>query len=220
VSNEAHEGACGNCDNCLRPPGTWDATEAARKLLSCVYRTGQRFGSGHLIDVLLGKSTARIERFGHDRLSVFGIGSDLDKATWHSVIRQLLALGYLKPDPEGHGGLSLGDDCRALLRGEMTLTLRADLKARGTTRGSQRSGSRNVQIPTDSPIWQALREWRTATAGEEGVPPYVIFHDATLAAIVEARPSALDELAAISGVGQHKLERYGEAVLDVMASVD
>jgi ATP-dependent DNA helicase RecQ len=102
----------------------------------------------------------------------------------------------------------------------MTLTLRADLKARGTTRGSQRSGSRNVQIPTDSPIWQALREWRTATAGEEGVPPYVIFHDATLAAIVEARPSALDELAAISGVGQHKLERYGEAVLDVMASVD
>ena len=217
--DEHHAGDCGHCDNCLKPPGTWDATEAARKLLSCVFRTGQRFGAGHLIDVLLGKSTARIERFGHDGLSVFGIGSDQSKATWHSVIRQLLALGYLKPDPEGHGGLMLGDDCRALLRGEMNLTLRADLQA---GKKPKRSGTRSpsaVEVPSDSPAWQALREWRTATAGEEGVPPYVIFHDATLAAIVEAHPGSLEELAGISGVGQHKLERYGEPVLNVLASL-
>jgi len=218
--DEHHAGDCGNCDNCLKPPGTWDATEAARKLLSCVYRTGQRFGAGHLIDVLLGKSTARIERFGHDELSVFGIGHDHDKATWHSVIRQLLALGYLRPDPEGHGGLVLGDDCRALLRGEMTLTLRADLNTRKKSRPARDRAAVQHSVPTHSPIWQALREWRTATAGEQGVPPYVIFHDATLAAIVEARPSELEDLAEISGVGQHKLERYGEAVLDVMASVE
>ncbi|MEE4330471.1 MAG: DNA helicase RecQ [Wenzhouxiangella sp.] len=217
--DEHHAGNCGHCDNCLNPPGTWDATEAARKLLSCVYRTGQRFGAGHLIDVLLGRSTARIEGFGHDRLSVFGIGTDHSKATWHSVIRQLLALGYLRPDPEGHGGLMLGEDCRALLRGEMALTLRADLQAE---KKSKRSASRSrpgAEVPSDSPLWQALREWRTATAGEQGVPPYVIFHDATLAAIVEARPASLDELAGISGVGQHKLERYGEPVLNVLASV-
>ncbi|MEN1728943.1 MAG: DNA helicase RecQ [Pseudomonadota bacterium] len=213
--DEHHPGSCNHCDNCLNPPKSWDATEAARKLLSCVYRTGQRFGAGHLVDVLLGKDTARVERFGHDQLSVFGLGSDHDKATWHSVIRQLLALGYLRPDPEGHGGLMLGEDCRALLRGEITLTLRADIKAKKKRRTSKAAR----QVPASSPLWEALREWRTATAGEEGVPPYVIFHDATLAAIVEAEPTSLEELADISGVGQHKLARYGEAVLDVLASV-
>ena len=218
--DEAYEGECGNCDNCLKPPTTWDATEAARKVLSCVYRTGQRFGAGHLVDVLLGKSTDRIARFGHDELSVFGIGVEHDKATWHSVVRQLLALGHLKPDPEGHGGMMLGDDCRDLLRGEMSLTLRADLRPK------QRRGSRSTSrksrddIPSDSPSWEALREWRTAAAGEQGVPPYVIFHDATLAAIVEAQPESMDELAEISGVGQHKLKRYGELVLNVLASVE
>jgi len=217
--DEHHDGHCGHCDNCLKPPGTWDATEAARKLLSCVYRTGERFGAGHLIDVMLGKSTARIERFGHDSLSVFGIGTDHSKASWHSVIRQLLALGYLKPDPEGHGGLMLGDDCRSLLRGEIELTLRADIQVGRKPKRSGNRGRPSSEVPSDSPIWQALREWRTATAGEEGVPPYVIFHDATLAAIVEASPSSLEELAGISGVGQHKLERYGEPVLNVLASV-
>jgi len=218
--DERYEGSCGNCDNCIKPPGTWDATEAARKLLSCVFRTGQRFGAGQLIDVLLGKSTARTERFGHDQLSVFGIGGDQSKATWHSVIRQLLALGYLKPDPEGHGGLMLGDDCRALLRGETELTLRADIQAKKKRAAPATRARSSLGVPSDSPLWQALREWRTATAGEEGVPPYVIFHDATLAAIVEAHPSTIDELAGISGVGQHKLKRYGEPVLDVLASVN
>ncbi len=213
--DEQYEGACGNCDNCLSPPKTWDATEAARKLLSCVYRTGQRFGAGHLVDVLLGKDSDRIQRFGHDQLSVFGIGTEHDKTTWHSVTRQLLALGYLKPDPEGHGGMMLGDDCRDLLRGELSLTLRADLRPK------KKAGSSKARrdIPSDSPAWEALREWRTATAGEEGVPPYVIFHDATLAAIVEAQPDSMDALAEISGVGQHKLKRYGELVLDVLASL-
>jgi len=213
--DEQHPGQCGNCDNCIDPPKTWNATEAARKLLSCVYRTGQRFGAGHLIDVLMGKDSDRITRFGHDRLSVHGIGSDLDKAAWHSVIRQLLALGYLQPDPEGHGGMMLGEDCRALLRGETELILRADLRPGKTRRASKARAER----PTGSPVWEALREWRMATAGEEGVPPYVIFHDATLAAIVDGAPSSLDELAEISGVGQHKLRRYGDQVLGVLASV-
>jgi ATP-dependent DNA helicase RecQ len=213
--DEQHPGKCGNCDNCIDPPKTWNATEPARKLLSCVYRTGQRFGAGHLIDVLMGKDTDRITRFGHDQLSVHGIGSDLDKATWHSVIRQLLALGYLQPDPEGHGGLVLGEDCRALLRGETELILRADLRPGK----AGRAGKTRAERPTGSPAWEALREWRLATAGEEGVPPYVIFHDATLAAIVDGAPSSLDELAEISGVGQHKLRRYGDQVLGVLASV-
>jgi len=213
--DEDHPGDCGHCDNCQQPPETWDATEAAQKVLSCVYRTGQRFGAAYVVDILLGKSDDRTERFGHDKLSTFGIGTDLDKKTWHSVIRQLLALGYLIPDPEGHGGLALGEDCRDLLRGELTLTLRRDpTPARGKSRRASR-----VDVDTESPVWQALRQWRLETAGEENVPPYVIFHDATLAAIVENRPESLDQLAEISGVGKHKLERYGDQVLNVLASL-
>ncbi|AKS40685.1 DNA helicase RecQ [Wenzhouxiangella marina] len=213
--DETHPGHCGNCDNCQTPPTTWDATEAARKLLSCVYRTGQRFGAGHLVDVLLGKDSDRMRQFGHDQLSVHGIGTEHDKATWHSVVRQLLALGYLRPDPEGHGGLVLDDSCRELLRGEQKLTLREDIRPAGR----KRAVKARADVDTGSPLWQALRQWRTATAGEEGVPPYVIFHDATLAAIVEAEPESLDELAGISGVGRHKLDRYGEQVLEVLASI-
>ena len=213
--DEDHPGQCGNCDNCLNPPETWDATEAARKVLSCVYRTGQRFGAGHVIDVLMGRETDRIANLGHADLSTFGIGQDLDKKTWHSVIRQLLAHGHLQPDPEGHGGLQLGPDCRCLLRGETTLTLRRDVAVpRKRARGSAR-----IEVDTSAPGWQALREWRLVTAQEENVPPYVIFHDATLAAILDARPDSLAELANISGVGRHKLEKYGEAVLDVLAGL-
>ncbi len=213
--DEEHPGACGHCDNCQNPPETWDATEAAQKILSCVYRTGQRFGAGYVVDILQGKADDRAERFGHDKLSTFGIGTDLDKKTWHSVIRQLLALGHLVPDPEGHGGLVLGEHCRELLRGELSLTLRRDP---APARRESRRASR-VDVDTESPVWQALRQWRLETAGEENVPPYVIFHDATLAAIVESRPESLDELAEISGVGKHKLERYGDQVLNVLASL-
>ena len=214
--DEEYPGECGNCDNCLEPPATWDATEAARMALSCVYRTGQRFGAGHIIDVLQGKANDRIANFGHDRLSTYGIGTDIDKTTWHSVIRQLLALGYLEPDPEGHGGLRLGPECRDLLKGEVTLRLRRD------RRPSKRMPAKRVKVTVDtsSPGWQRLREWRLMIAQEESVPPYVIFHDATLAAILEALPETLAELAAINGVGEHKLEKYGEAVLDVLAEFE
>ncbi len=213
--DEHHPGACGHCDNCLNPPATWDATEAARKALSCVYRTGQRFGAGHVIDVLLGKNTDRISALGHDTLSTFGLGADIDRKTWQSVIRQLLALGHLQPDPEGHGGLQLTERCRPLLKGEVQVELRRDtipLKR-------QRAAGSRVEVDTSAPGWQALRQWRLQTAGEQGVPPYVIFHDATLAAILDARPRTLDELGAVSGVGQHKLERYGRDVLNVLATL-
>ncbi len=213
--DEDHPGACGRCDNCLHPPETWDATEAARKALSCVYRTGQRFGAGHVVDVLLGNATDRITALGHDRLSTFGIGADLDRRAWQSVLRQLLALGHLQPDPAGHGGLQLSERCRPLLKGEHRVQLRRDAVP---LRRKRAAGSR-VEIDTDSPDWQALRHWRLETAREQGVPPYVIFHDATLAAILEARPQTLAELAQVTGVGQHKLDQYGSEVLDVIAAL-
>jgi ATP-dependent DNA helicase RecQ len=213
---EAHPGGCGHCDNCQNPPETWDATEAARMALSCVFRTGQRFGAGHVVDVLTGKTTERIEQLGHDRLSTWGIGRDTDRGTWHSVLRQLLAAGYLVPDPEGHGGLRLGPDCRDLLRGEKTIRMRRD----AVPSSRKTRAKKVVEVDTESPLWQALRQWRLETARSEEVPPYVIFHDATLAAIVEARPRSLEELATISGVGEHKLARYGEAVIQALEGAE
>jgi len=211
---EDHPGDCGHCDNCQDPPETWDATEAARMALSCVYRTGQRFGAGHVVDVLTGKTTERVEQLGHDRLSTWAIGRDTDRNTWHSVLRQLLGAGHLVPDPEGHGGLRLGPDCRDLLRGEQSIDMRRD----AVPSSRKARAKKSVDIDTESPLWQALRQWRLETARSEGVPPYVIFHDATLAAIVESRPRSLDELATISGVGEHKLARYGEAVIQALES--
>ena len=212
--DETHPGRCGHCDNCLNPPETWDATEAARKALSCVYRTGQRYGAGHVIDVLTGKRGERVESLGHTRLSTFGIGADLDRKIWQSVLRQLLALGHLQPDPAGHGGLQLTERCRALLKGEVQVELRRD----ATPLRRQRAAGSQVEVDTESSDWQALRHWRLETAREQGVPPYVIFHDATLAAILEARPQNLDQLAQVTGVGQHKLDKYGQEVLDVIAA--
>jgi len=213
---EDHPGNCGQCDNCQNPPETWDATQAARMALSAVFRTGQRFGAGHIVDVLTGKESERAEQLGHDRLSTWAIGVDIDRSTWHSVLRQLLAAGYLVPDPEGHGGLRLGPDCRALLRGETSIEMRRD----AVPSGRKTRAKKAVGIDTESPLWQALRKWRLETARSEEVPPYVIFHDATLAAIVESRPRTLDELATISGVGEHKLSRYGEAVIRAIESVE
>ena len=213
--DEHHPGACGHCDNCLNPPETWDATEAARKALSCVYRTGQRFGAGHVIDVLVGNATDRVHSLGHASLSTFGIGSDIDRKTWQSVIRQLLALGHLQPDPDGHGGLQLTERCRPLLKGEVRVEMRRDT----VPLKRQRAAGSRVEVDTDSPDWQALRHWRLETAREQGVPPYVIFHDATLAAILDARPQTLAELSQVTGVGQHKLDRYGEDLLGVILSL-
>jgi ATP-dependent DNA helicase RecQ len=213
---ETHPGNCGHCDNCLRPPPTRDATEAARKLLSCVYRTGQRFGAQHVVDVLLGNATDRVRQWAHDRLSTFGIGREAGRAFWMTLARQLLAQGLLAADPNGHGGLRLAPACRPLLRGETRFEVREEL-APGTGGGS----SRDRQRPTaDAAAWEALRRCRKALADEEGVPPYVIFHDATLTEMLERRPSDLAELSAVPGVGRHKLAQYGERFLAVLAELD
>lgn len=211
--NEHHPGQCGGCDNCLSPPETWDATEAARKALSCIFRTDQRFGATHILDVLHGRLTERITRLGHDQLSTFGIGRELNKEAWFSVLRQLLAKGYIEPDPDGHGGLQLTEQSRGLLRGEETLLCRLD-----TLASPQQPTSLKSAIESTSPLWQAFKNWRLEMAHELKVPPYVIFHDQTIQAIIEARPDDLEELGQVHGVGRHKLERYGEAVLQVLWS--
>ena len=201
---------CGNCDNCLAPPQTWDATQAARKALSCIYRTGQRFGAVHLIDVLRGRDTERVMQWNHDRLSVFGIGADLDEPTWRGVFRQLVALGYARPDHEAYGALRLTEASRAVLRGEEIVEMR---------RAAPRVSRKKTKPATvASPLLDRLKAWRLAEARAQAVPPYVVFHDSTLAAIAEARPTTLQALAGISGMGTKKLERYGAALLEVLAS--
>ncbi len=204
---------CGNCDTCLSPVETWDATEAAQKALSCVHRTGQRFGVNYLIDVLLGKDMARIRQFGHDRLSVYGIGKELDNNQWRSVFRQLIARNLLSVDIQGHGGLHLTENCREVLRGETRLMLRKERKAEKATRRSR--SERNIAA-TDSTLWEALRECRSTLARERDVPPYVIFHDATLMEMLERQPTTAEQLLRISGVGERKLENYGEVFLAVI----
>lgn len=202
---------CGNCDNCLQPPKTWDATVAAQKALSCVYRTGQRFGVNYLIDVLLGKDNERIRQFKHDTLSTYGIGSEHNANAWRGVFRQLIARGILEVDVEGHGSLHLTEAARPILRGEETVNLRVQPKP---TR--QRRDRDSAVDPAYSALWEALREHRKALAEEQGVPAYVIFHDATLMEMAERQPQTLDELGHISGVGQRKLDRYGEDFLAVI----
>ena len=216
---------CGNCDNCLEPPTTWDGTTAAQKALSCVYRTGQRFGVVHLIDVLMGKTTERVQQFGHDQLSTFGIGSDLTEVAWRGVFRQLTASGLLAVDVEGFGGLKLTLDSRDVLKGGKSVTFRVeDVKkpARKTTFGKTRDTATGGRVakgsvkPEDERLWEALREERLKFSREQNVPPYVIFHDATLLEMLKRRPKDLAEFAVISGVGANKLERYGKAFLKVL----
>ena len=205
---------CGNCDNCTTPPKTWDGTEAARKLLSAVHRTGQYFGATHVVDVLLGKTTEKVQKNGHDQLSVFGLGSDIDSQVWRSVIRQLIVLDYLKADPARYGGLVLTEQCRPLLRGDSTLQLREDSQ-RSTLR--KRSSRKRAGVSdADSELWEALRECRNILAKEQNVPPYVIFHDATLMQMMEYRPMTSEALLGISGIGPNKLDRYGKAFLEVI----
>jgi ATP-dependent DNA helicase RecQ len=208
---EELEQPCGNCDNCLNPPNTWDATEAARKALSCVFRTGQRFGAHHVVEVLLGKAGERIRRFGHDRLSTFGIGQDLDEKQWLSVIRQLLTLGYLTVDPEAFNALRLTETCRPLLRGEMAVRMRRDESRAQAGRPAPRMMS--LSDPDNQRLWEALRALRKRLAEEQGVPPYVIFHDSVLMEMVQFRPRNLTELGRLSGIGERKLERYGDDFL-------
>ena len=213
---------CGNCDSCLTPAPTWDATTAVQKALSCVYRTGQRFGVNHLIDVLRGATTEKISRQGHDALSTYGIGSDLSAADWRSVFRQLVAGGYLSVDLDGFGALRLTEACRPLLRGETSLSLRRDvIEKPGRTPSKsrkKRQGAGNIPEHME-PAWEKLRACRKRLAEEQGVPPYVIFHDATLRALLEHRPSSREEMRAISGIGEAKLDRYGDTFLEVLGSL-
>ena len=201
---------CGNCDTCLEPPEAWDATVPAQKALSCVHRTGQRFGVNYLIDVLLGKDDDRIKRFGHDRLTTSGIGKELGQQEWRGVFRQLISRGLLAVDLEGHGGLRLTDLSRPVLRGEAPLMLRRDAKPEKAKKTKTMRAVRSAFIQdADRRLWEALRARRLELARKQGVPPYVVFHDATLAEMVERRPQTLSDLAHVSGVGERKLVAYG-----------
>jgi ATP-dependent DNA helicase RecQ len=208
---------CGNCDNCLAPPETWDGTVAAQKALSAVYRTGQRFGAHHLADLLIGNDTERLRRFGHERLKTFGVGVELDRHGWLSAFRQLLAHGYLLPHPEGHGGLCLTPTAAAVLRGERQVQFRLD-PAAGGRRKTRRPAAKVTLAADADALWQALRAWRLEESRRQELPPYVIFHDATLIEVAHRRPTTLVDLAAIPGVGRSKLERYGAAVIAVVAA--
>jgi ATP-dependent DNA helicase RecQ len=216
---EEHPGDCGQCDNCLTPVDTWDATQAAQMALSCVYRTGQRFGVVHLIDVLLGKNAPRIEQFGHQQLSTFGIGKALTQTQWGSIFRQLVAAGFLESDIMSYGGLKLTELAKPVLRSEQEVWLRRDVEVtqRKTSKAERASLSKEAYAgANEDPLWQALKDKRMELAKEQGVPPYLIFHDSTLLEILNQKPQTLDDLAKISGVGQAKLLRYGDAFLEVL----
>ena len=214
--DDALEAPCGNCDTCLEPVESFDGTEAARMVLSCVYRTGQLFGAAHVIDVLLGGDTERVRKFRHDALSTYGIGKDLSRDAWRSVIRQLVALGLLAVDLDGHGGLRLGPDCRAVLRGERRIGLRRDPTRKKAAKTARAGRAAALDDPADEALFQALRARRFELAKAQGVPPYVIFHDSTLLEMAQRKPAGLDDFADLSGVGKAKLDRYGAAFLAVV----
>jgi ATP-dependent DNA helicase RecQ len=213
---ERHHEPCGNCDNCRSPAESWDGTVAAQKALSAVYRTGQRFGAQHLADVLTGNASERVRRLGHDTLRTFGVGTECDAKGWLSVIRQLLAQGHLQPDPEGHGGLRLAASSTEVLRGGREIRLRRE-QPRERARTRRAAAAAGVALdPAADALWQRLRAWRLDEARRQELPPYVIFHDATLIEVARRRPSALAALADIPGIGRSKLDRYGAAVLAVI----
>ncbi|HET9122957.1 MAG TPA: DNA helicase RecQ [Acidiferrobacteraceae bacterium] len=207
---ETRTSPCGYCDNCQEPPPTWDATVAGRQALSCVYRTGQRFGAQYAIDILMGKANTRMRSHGHDQLALYGAGAEYSGPQWRSVFRQLVTRGYLELDPDGHGALRLTPFCRPLLRGEQTLTLRA-LRVPG-----KRPRAADAPVRRGDALFEALRALRLQLARAQGVPPYVIFHDTTLEEMARRRPTNLTELRDIAGVGEVKLERYGAAFITAL----
>jgi len=215
---ESHPGACEQCDNCLHPVETWQATQVAQMALSCVFRTGQRFGVGHLIDVLMGKATPQVERFNHDKVSTFGIGKTLNQAQWSGVYRQLIAAGMLEADMAAYGGLKLTETARPVLKGEQEVWLRRDAEPEKKLSKAERSARAKEAFEgaNDDPLWQALKAKRLELAREQGVPPYVIFHDSTLLEIHNRKPQTLDDMGQISGIGQAKLLKYGDAFLQVL----
>lgn len=208
---------CGHCDNCVDGVQTWDATEPARQALSAIFRTGQRYGVGYLVDVLLGRDNEKVRSAGHERLAVFGVGKGRSESEWRSLYRQLVARGLADMDLEGFGGLRLTDACRPLLRGEVTLELRKELKPQAATRTSGGSPASQLVRGEEREQWDALRALRRRLAEEHGVPPYVIFPDSTLLEMLRSQPSTLADMGRVSGVGARKLERYGAAFLDVLA---
>ncbi|MHC6226729.1 DNA helicase RecQ [Pseudomonas sp. X10] len=216
--DETLEQPCGHCDNCVDQVQTWDATEPARQALSAVYRTGQRYGVGHLVDVLLGRDNEKVRSFGHEKLSVFGVGKAMAEGEWRSLFRQLVARGLVDIDLEGYGGLRLSDTCRPLLRGEVNLQLRRDLKPQTTAKAGSSGGSPASQLVRgeEREQWEALRALRRKLAEEHSVPPYVIFPDSTLLEMLRSQPTSLSEMGRVSGVGARKLERYGQAFLEVL----
>lgn len=220
-------GNCGNCDNCLSPPVVRDGKVVAQKLLSCAYRTGQRFGAMHLIDVLVGRMTERVKQFGHDRLSVFGIGSELNEKQWRGVIRQLVAIGHLQADSEAFGALKLTETARGVLKGETEVMLRE--APAGTRQRASRTRSRRGDIvlpstaggaPGNANLLGILRAWRSEIARKRGVPAYVVLHDATIEGIAATRPSNPEQLRDIPGIGDKKLERYGRELIALVASTE
>ncbi|TYC49475.1 DNA helicase RecQ [Rhodobacterales bacterium] len=219
---ETYPEPCGNCDSCLSPAETWDGTEAAQKLMSAIYRTGQRFGTGHVIDVLMGKSNEKTTRFRHEELSVFGIGQDISQKTWQSIARQLVAAGYVDVDHAQFGALILTEKARIILRGEEKIALRKDRNAAGLkkTRTSRTASIADELDHEDKLLFERLRRLRTQIARDQNVPSYVVFPDATLAGIAAARPVTTDALLGVSGVGQSKLEKYGAAFLDVVEAFE
>jgi len=213
------EGPCGNCDTCLAPPELWDGTVAAQKAMSAILRTGQRFGAGHLIDLLRGKVTERMAQLDHDALPTFGVGADLDEAGWRSVFRQLLAGGLLHADAQAYGALKLTDAARPVLKGETVLHLRRQViksrekSAPARRRNEQRNTAFAAQLPQDEPLFETLRAWRAEQARVQGVPAYVILHDKTLHELAARKPENLSELLNVPGIGQAKGERYGAVLL-------
>jgi ATP-dependent DNA helicase RecQ len=216
---EDHPGHCGNCDTCLNPVATWDATEAAIAVMAAIYRTGQRFGAGHVIDVLTGKTTEKVVRFGHDRQRVFGAGKDIAARGWHSILRQLTAAGLVQVDHATHGALRLGEGARAVFRHEHPVILRRDPPRKAAE--TRRALASAVEL-TGEPgrRFAALRAERTRLAREQGVPPYLVFNDATLRAMALAAPRTLQQLRDIPGIGDAKLARYGAIVIRVLTESD
>ena len=202
------------------PPERWDGTVAAQKALSAVMRTGERFGAGHVVDVLLGRPSEKIARLGHDRLPTFGVGADLEEREWRRVLRQLVVLGYLEPDPDGHGGLRTTPAARLVLRGERRVELRRASELALAPRGKRKAAAKTREAfgtappsTAESALFEALKSWRKAAALAQGVPAYVVFHDKTLAEIARLRPRTIGALQQVSGVGESKLARYGDELI-------
>jgi ATP-dependent DNA helicase RecQ len=214
---EKYDGSCGNCDGCLNPSETWDGTVAAQKALSCVYRTGQRFGAGHLANVLMGRQTDQVDRWHHDRIKTFGVGKELDKNTWMSVFRQLLSAGFLSVDMGQIAGLLLTDESWAVLKGQQTVFLRKDSvyskKRRNKVSSSSRTDTPVFEDEDSRQLFERLRELRLDIARQLAVPPYVVFHDKSLKEMASVKPATVDDFLQITGVGASKAERYSEAFL-------